>query len=349
MAWSVHSTMDEPLELVLAFVAHYLTAGAAEVHICLDRRRDDVAESLRGQPQVRLTICDDAYWAQSPAGKRPIGQADRQVMNLRAAYRQSPHDWLLFCDADEFLHIPPEGPTLDQILSGCRPDVLFYTFPVAERFYAMGEPPLTIFDGLYRCRSPRVLETGPAIYGKNWHYLSRALLQDGPGKSIMRTRAGLDVNIHAPKGNQNVTPADFAPFRGAYLVHYDGLTPFHWALKLARWYQSMIDLLGDDAQKIRSRRTSGRALQAEYLHLHRHDQAALLAMTDLQRLRAVQIARLAVAGGIALIEPRIEATARAVFPGVDLDFTQAGFDRRLRRQHDRFLDQSGFIYHEQVG
>jgi hypothetical protein len=98
-------------------------------------------------------------------------------------------------------------------------------------------------DGLYRCRSPRVQEIGPYVYGENWAFFSRGLLQDGPGKSIMRVGAGLDVNIHSPNNPQTATSAQLETFKGSYIIHYDGLTPFHWALKLVRWYQSMVDLL----------------------------------------------------------------------------------------------------------
>lgn len=342
MSWSVHSTMDEPVELVSAFVAYYLSMGAAEVHLCLDRRNDEIFDTLGTIPQVHLTVCDDAYWSRTRARKRPISQADRQVINLKNAYASSRHDWLLFCDADEFLYSDPGGPCLTRILERCSRDVLFHTFPVAERFYAIGENYKGIFDGLYRCRSPRVQEIGPDVYGDKWNFLSRGLLQDGPGKSIMRVGTGLDVNIHAPTNPQKATPEQLALFEGIYLLHYDGLTPFHWALKLVRWYCSMIDLLGDDEKQIRKRRTSGRNRQAEFLHRNRHDPAALIEMTDLQRLRAEQIAHLAVAGGIPLVRPDIEAAAHHVFP--DLDFSQESFDRKLRILHSDFISSSGFDY-----
>lgn len=342
MSWSVHSTMDEPVELVSAFAAHYLAAGAAEVHLCLDRKNEEILDVLGRFAQVRLTVCDEAYWYRTRVGTRPIGQAERQIINLKAHYAASRHDWLLFCDADEFLYTDPEGLNLDQMLARCSDDVLFYTFPVAERFYQTGSAPMTIFEGLYRCRSPRVQAIGPTIYGDKWQFLSRGLLQDGPGKSVMRVGAGLDVNIHLPKDPQMATPAQLAVFRGSYLLHYDGLTPFHWALKLVRWYCSMIDLLGDDEVKIRQRRTSGRNRQAEFLHRNRHDPSALSAMTDLQRLNAEQMVQLAAAGGIPSIESSVEVTALQVFP--DTDYSQATFDRKLRELHADFINSSGFDY-----
>jgi len=344
MSWSVHSTMDEPIELILAFVAYYLSIGAAEVHLSLDSKNEEVLDTLSGMPQLYLTVCDDVYWSKTRARKRPISQADRQVINLNSAYTTSRHDWLLFCDADEFIYTAPDGPNLDQMLARCSQEVLFYTFPVAERFYAIGEDPKEIFDGLYRCRSQRVQEIGPEIYGDNWIFLSRGLLQDGPGKSIMRVGAGLDVNIHMPKNSQTATLEQLSSFKGSYLIHYDGLTPFHWALKLARWYQSMIDLLGDDKERIRRRRTSGRNRQAEFLYQNRNNPAILLAMTNLQRLRGEQIANLAVAGGIPLIRPNIQSYVDHIFPQAKINFKQSYFDQKLSILHSDFISTSGFKY-----
>ncbi len=348
MSWTVHSTVDEPVELLCAFTAHYLEAGAAEVHLCLDRRNEDVMDLLSPFPQVRLTTCDSDYWARTPVRKRPIGQADRQTINLRRAYSESRHDWLLFCDADEFLQISRGLGSMDTLLATFDQDVRFYTFPVAERVYIEGVPAQTVFDGFYRCRSKKIQEIGPSVYGEDWKFFSRGLLQDGPGKSVMRTGESLDVSIHAPRDKRNSSPkgtSDYmAALNASYLVHYDGLTPLHWALKLARWYKSMIDLLGNDVTEIRKRRTTGRNSQAEELHRKRADPEALRNMTRLQFLSRSQYDLLAEAGGVADINPNIGASTRRVFPSLDFDFAQRTFDARLRSLHEDFIISSGFKY-----
>lgn len=346
MSWSVTSTMDEPLELVCAFVAHYLNLGAAEVHLFLDRDREDVKDVLTGIPQVKFVVCTDEYWSETRAGTRPIGQTIRQVINLRRAYAACRQDWLLFCDADEFLHVDPYFASVDALTKVLGTEVDFHTFRPAERFYAIGEESVSIFDGRYRCRSPRVREFGADIYGDDWKYFNFGLLQDGPGKSILRTDRDLQLDIHVPKNGQKVElrgkSEDLRAVRNSFLLHYDGLTPLHWTLKLSRWYRSMIDLLGDSEEALRQRRDPGRNLQARTLHENRADPQALLKMTRLQFLSLDKIAELDALGGIAKVEPNIGEAARRMFSALDLDFTQSSFDERLRRIHSDFISDSDF-------
>lgn len=347
MSWAVQSTVDEPVELLCAFIAHHLSLGAAEVHLYLDRQNDEVMDIFGPHPEIQITVCDNAYWSNTPTRQRPISQADRQVTNLRRAYSKSRHDWLLFCDADEFLFIDKYFNSVDDLLKIFKPDVLFHTFSPAERFYMAGDPLLTIFDGRYRCRSAKLMDAGKSIYGDDWDFFSRGLLQDGPGKSILRVGAGLDVNIHAPKSkNGTVTglAEEIEALRRSYILHYDGLTPLHWALKLARWYGSMIDLIGDNKELIRKRRTAGRNRQAEVLHLNRSNPQALRDMTHLQFLDLSQASKLDEIGGTVLVEQEIAREAMRMFPALDLDFTQDSFNRRLLRLHGSFIADSGFKF-----
>ena len=349
MSWSVHSTVDEPANLLVAFAAHYLSLGAAEVHFCFDRKNEEAADILCRVPEVKITLCDQAYWKIMPGRERPISQANRQVLNLKKAYAESRHDWLMFCDADEFLHIDSHFKSVAEIVDVLSPDTRFHLFAPAERVYLKGSKPAGIFDGLYRLRNKPMIDAGPEIYGDDWKFFSRGLLQDGPGKSIMRVGVGIDVNIHTPnekpKGKILGNEADIAALQRCLLLHYDGLTPLHWALKLARWYRSMIELLGNDQNLLRTRRTPGRNLQAEVLHLNRSDPAALIAMTHLQFLSAEQVEKLTAKGAILEANPQIETSVKRVF-SMEPDYTQKGFDERLRRLHADFIAASGFDFWE---
>lgn len=346
LTWAVHSTVDEPLELLCAFVAHYLALGAAEVHLCLDRPTQEVIDVLGPVPGVRLTLCDEAYWAGTRQGRRPAGPAHRQVANLKRAYAESRHDWLLYCDADEFVHLDSRFGAMAEVLALFGEDMRFHIFPPAERFYAEGAPALSIFDGMYRCSSAGMIDAAPAIYGKDMPFYAHGLLQDGPGKSVLRCGLAMELEVHAPKDRTNgvirAGAEEMAALERCRLLHFDGLTPLHWSMKLVRWYGAMIDMLGGDRALVAQRRTPTRNLQAKALYDLREDAQALHRMTRLQSMTAAQMAELAAAGGLVDARPQIEATARALFPRLELDFSQAAFDRRLRQLHADFIKTSGF-------
>lgn len=345
-SWAVHSTVDEPLELLCAFVAHYLAMGAAEVHLCLDRPTQEVIDVLGPVPGVRLTVCDAAYWAGMRNGQRPQGPAHRQVANLRRAYAESRHDWLLYCDADEFLRLDARFGSMKDVFALFGRDMRFHLFSPAERFYAEGGPEGSIFDGSFRRSSAGMVAAAPAIYGDDLPYFVKGLLQDGPGKSMTRTRLPLEPNIHTPTDGTNgvirASSEDIAALGRCHMLHFDGLTRLHWALKLVRWYGAMMDMLGGDRALISIRRTPARNRQATGLYDLRADPVGLERLTRLQFMTAAQIADVAAAGGLVAVDHRIEATARALFPRQGLDFSQAEFDRRLRELHAEFIEASGF-------
>lgn len=145
MSWVVHSTVDEPIELLSAFVAHYLAIGASEIHLCLDRRNEEALDVLGPLKEVKITICDEAYWSASERGQRPISQADRQVTNLRRAYNSSKHDWLLFCDADEFLYIDPFFKNVAHLLDSFSDTTNFHLFPPRRKILQARQQPQKYF------------------------------------------------------------------------------------------------------------------------------------------------------------------------------------------------------------
>jgi len=103
LRWGVAGTMDEPAPLILAWVAHHLSLGAAEAHVYLDRPNPEVTEALAGIEGAFVTVCDASHWANSTRGTRPKRVNARQMLNATEVYTTRPLDWLLHCDADEFL------------------------------------------------------------------------------------------------------------------------------------------------------------------------------------------------------------------------------------------------------
>lgn len=226
-SWSVTATLDEPLALVQAFVAWHLALGAAEVVLYFDRPDDPAAAALQDMPQVRVIRCGPGHWA-GRQGARPVKHQVRQVHNATLAYRECRTDWLLHCDADEFLW--PQGPVAEA-LAAVHPQTDAAIIAVAERVYAAGSTPETIFDGAFRRPFAGSPAQGEAVYGASYAMTRRGMTGHAQGKVFARAGRGLELSIHRPKPQPGVV---LQPCAGAELLHFDGLTPLQWRFKLLR-------------------------------------------------------------------------------------------------------------------
>ncbi|WP_164738108.1 glycosyltransferase family 2 protein [Frigidibacter oleivorans] len=225
--WIVVATVDEPAPLLAAFAAHHLAMGARQVQLFLDRPDAGAQALLSGLPGVRVTLCDPAYWARHPRGQRPPRHTARQKANAALVQAGTDAAWILHCDADEFLSAPPR-PALD----AAEADTDWLTLPVAERAFRP-LPQEGLFDGLFRRPLEDWAEAGPLIHGGEAGYLNRGLTGHTAGKGLFRTGRGIEIGIHAP------VPAAGRAWTGAAardlrLLHFDGLTPLHLALKLLK-------------------------------------------------------------------------------------------------------------------
>ena len=75
---------------------------------------------LKGHPNCRVTLCDDAHW-QRLMGKRPHKHQIRQTRNATLGYsRAKGLDWVMHLDVDEFLvSDTPISQYLAQLPEGC--------------------------------------------------------------------------------------------------------------------------------------------------------------------------------------------------------------------------------------
>ncbi len=217
--WAVVATVDEPPALVQAFVAWYLDLGAAEVWLYFDRENDPAADLFAGQPQVRVTRCDAAYWAQF--GRRPEKHQIRQVRNATDAYGRVCADWLLHCDADEFLWpVDGVGAHLDRVYPWMDGAIV----PVAERVFVAGAARTMVFDGMFRRPDKTNAASDPMTL--------RGLTGHAIGKTFTPVGRNLTLSVHRPKRGDDTLKLE--PVPGLELLHFDGLTRLHWVYKLLR-------------------------------------------------------------------------------------------------------------------
>lgn len=322
-SWAVVATVDEPTPLVQAFVAWHLSQGATEVFLYCDRPDDPVLTMMGHLPQVRVTACDDRHW--SSVGKsRPRRHQVRQVRNACHAYHQCQCDWLLHCDADEYLWAHC---SMVSYLSRADQAVDALALPVAERVFDQ-QRPQRFLDGHFRRPFMGRKVDGRAIFGQDYDLTNRGLTGHVQGKSFVRTGRDLLMSIHRPQpvGENDDPVIKRAQPDAVELLHFDGLTPLHWTFKLMRMADALINRNGMPPAPHRRRQADAllaRPGDAMALHdrLKRPDQ-------DLLRTRGL------------LQTPQFDvgiAIAR-YFPNAQIDLSMAGVDRWLIAHKQPILD-----------
>ncbi|MCC6002401.1 MAG: glycosyltransferase family 2 protein [Pararhodobacter sp.] len=262
--WAVVMLAREPAPLVLANIAWHLAAGATQVFLYLDDPRDPVAAVAAALPRVVVTLCDRAFW-RTLAGRRPALQTRRQSLVATHAYRARQTGWLLHIDADEFVW-PADGLAAD--LAMAPADAIWLHLPVLERYW-LSPAPQTLFEGAFMAPLP---PGKPASDAARAPYLARGVAGHVAGKGC--TRCGLPAELlpHAPRLHGLRPPAATADH--SRILHFDGVTPLHWLLKLLRYAAHA------PAQWERFLGPHRRA-QLHHVRAHQHDPAALRAFLDL--------------------------------------------------------------------
>ncbi|MAM62084.1 glycosyltransferase family 2 protein [Maritimibacter sp. UBA3975] len=223
--WAVVATVREPLDLVLAFACHHLSLGA-EVTLFFDDPDDPAAGVLEGIPGVRVIRCDAAHWRAMGWDKRPAIQTPRQNTNFRWAVAEGLADWLIHLDADEFLWAP-EGVWAEIDAMGPGEDWL----AVAPWERVLGPGDEGLFAGAFRGPVPGDLR---GVYGDEAPFLGpRGLAGYASAKPMVPARTPHHVVTHRVTGSDGPRPKRRA--ETARILHFEGLTPVHWALKQLRY------------------------------------------------------------------------------------------------------------------
>lgn len=321
--WAVVATVDEPAALVAAFAAHHLAQGASKVHVFLDRPDAEAEALLAKLPLCHVTVCDDAYWRGEGFGKRPPVHTQRQKHNAQRVYDQTSADWLLHCDADEFIR---DGQAVAAALQNAAPKMMYMRLLVSERAYALGASGPDIFAGVFRQDLTDFAEDSAAIYGEMNPFFHYGLTGHKAGKAIVRTRAGQKMGLHAP--------ADKPPHRpvlGTRMLHFDGLTRLHYCLKLLRRAH-------EPEHKTNGRHGLARSMQ--FLAFRERVTDPVLRedlISSLKNLEARQMDHLQRLGcfDARAFDPNPAATAA----GLSLDLTEDAFDAALKLRYADFLGQ----------
>ena len=319
--WAVVATVDEPAALVVAFAAHHLAQGAASVHVFLDQPDAEAAVMLANLPGCAVTVCDAAYWAASRKGSRPALHTARQIHNARQVYAHCKADWLLHCDADEFVR---DGAAVAVALAEAQDSAMYLRLRVAERAYPQDAAEETIFSGVFRHDLPDYPRNGPEIYGEMQAFFHHGLTGHKAGKALVRVGAGQKMALHAPYGKP-----PHQVIQTTRLLHFDGLTRLHFGLKLLRRAYEPPSSASD---------RHGAARNMQFLSLceavaNPALRAALIsALKVLDRRQMTQLRRLGCLDE-AGFDPRPALAAAGLAP----DLTAAAFDAHLRQRYAGFL------------
>lgn len=311
--WGLVLLAREPAALVLSHLAWHLDLGAREIHLYLDDPADPVADAAASLPGVQVTRCDHGFW-QALAGARPALQTRRQMLVASQAYARAGVEWLLHLDADEFVHAP--APVATELAR--HADFSGYlALPNLERAFTRADP-AGIFEGIFRRPLPRGADL-PAALAHQAPFVARGVSGHAAGKAISRTGQGYVLQPHAPRLDGAPVPSRRAG--GLRVLHFDGLTPLHWLLKLMRYAQHPPESWA---------RFLGEHRRAQLVHVHENlaDPRALKAFHD--RLKTCpEPDALAGAGLIDTLPFAPEAALRRWLSQVP-DLSVAAFDAALR-------------------
>lgn len=308
------ATVSEPPQLVVAFVAHALDMGAAEVCLYLDEPAPDLAAMLRPNPRVRLVDCDAAHW-QGLGMARPWVPAMRQRANLQAELDAARLPWVLHIDADEFLWGPGD---IGAILAAQPADAGFVLVPVAERVHSGPADPGDVFSGRFRRQVGGPAEEVIArIDGPAAPFLCQGMAGYAGGKSFFRTGGRAASGVHVPDGASGPMPA----LHSHLILHFDGLTPAGWVMKKRRKMAQQPEWRSFPDSHSATRN------QLAAVHAAGADEAAARAVYALvKELSPEREAALAAHGILLDVDLDLPAKIAAQFPGLRPDHSAAALD-----------------------
>lgn len=317
--WGVVATVREPVALIVGFACHHLALGAERVHLFFDVPHDPAAKVAATIPGVTVTLCDAAYWREAGFAKPPALQTKRQTVNANRVMAQSDLDWLLHADADELLWLPgPLAGDLAQV-----PEGAWLHIPNVERCWQTA-PDGEIYGGIFRGPLHDMPGLAERVYGKRAAALSGGMGGYSAGKAMARVGEGF-LAIHKVRDAEGAPVRPSVPAPGARILHFDGITPAHWALKNLRYAEqgaAMNQLL--NTQRMAS---IGAILQAP-----NPERAGARVYETLYRLNEDEAATLREAGALFDYSVDVAGAVARVAPHLSPDFSAEGFDRLHRAE-----------------
>lgn len=323
--WGVVGTMDEPAPLILSWVAHHLAIGASEVHVFLDRANPDAQTALADVANCHVTLCDARYWEESSRAERPIRHTARQKYNATQVYKTRPLDWVMQCDADEFLDLT--GGFEQELLESRARTIRLRNVERVRR-----GPSDDIFHGTFRGIEENTGLTDQ-VYGRWAAFLDAGMAGYHDGKDIVRSGENFTMGVHFPIDATTMERhhEPYVEMRNARILHFDGLTPLHIVLKLLK-------RANEPKYKVPRKHGTQREKQFRYAGNHTDKPKQMMKMVEsvygLDKDQADQI-------GGSHLEISFNPRTALADVGITADLSVANFDKELRNREADLIELTG--------
>ncbi len=221
--WGTVTLTNNPVDQVLAFVAHHLALGPDRIDLFFDDPGDPAAALVAGIDRVHVTICDDAFWTKRGKARFARHQ-QRQRFMLRQVYQTTSLDWIMHIDIDEFLLTRT---AIADLLGDTAPSVPVIQAPPFEALYQPG-----LADDIFTARQfrgqIRDAYLSDQIFGPLGPMLTAGMLSHKRGKPFFRT--GIKTLVpevhHAQIGAYSSLVEPFHP--DLTLLHFHADDPAAW-------------------------------------------------------------------------------------------------------------------------
>ncbi|MEM6388222.1 MAG: glycosyltransferase family 2 protein [Pseudomonadota bacterium] len=257
MSFSVCMLSNEEIPFIDTFVHYYLELGAREISIYLDFAAP--RPSYPDHPNVRIIQCEELFMVDGTP-VRPDSFYLLQRTVYTHAFENFTSDWLLICDADEFVG----GDTpVDEVLQAVPAEWDFVRMPVAEAIWGPGDALGEAFSCTYfRTRAPRGFGKllSVLLYGRVFALTKAGLTGHSMGKYFIRkTSRHTELGVHVPRGvamNAGPWTTDIPSKPDICLYHFEAIGYDRW---IAKWSLRV--------KRGKARKTSFNAAKRNYIDI----------------------------------------------------------------------------------
>lgn len=239
-SFSVCCMARETLPIVQKFVDHYRRAGARQIHLFLDgtdEETQEIREVYKADDFVEVTCCNPDFWRRIYPDDADLNLSHKLVGAFKLGIQKNTSDWILFCDADEFVvGDTPLGAALAMLPKDCLGIRLRNTEAVWGADENIDEPYSCGFE-----RSPftggqrRKAVLSMLIYGKEWQHMRRGTAGHVAGKHLLR-KGVMPDRMKSHYSWLNGKKIDFLHTLVEYdanlrVVHFDAISHLLWQEK----------------------------------------------------------------------------------------------------------------------
>lgn len=233
MSFSVAMISNEQADVIDLFVDFYLAAGAQEILIYLDFGAP--CPSYPGQPAVTIIPCEEICQVDG-IPQRPDSFYDLQYAVYDNAFGRFTSDWLLICDADEF--VSGNG-ILEEALQAVPADWDYIRLPVAEAVWGPGDQNGAPYACTYfRTRAPKGFGKllSVVLYGRVFPLTKAGLTGHAMGKYFVRRGSPYKnkLRAHVPSGvawSDGPWASDIPSKPEIFVYHFEAIGYDRWRAK----------------------------------------------------------------------------------------------------------------------